>query len=451
MRLISFYLISCLSIVSIWVAATGGVQAAEPPAKPNVIVMVSDNQGWADVGFHGSRIKTPTLDRLAAEGVRLERFYAYATCSPSRAGLLLGRNPSRYDILGAIGQRSLQAIPKDSITLARAFKSRGYATAISGKWHLGLRPEVGPLQFGFDYTYGCLHGQIDPVGAKRYKNGDRTWHRMDQFIEESGHVTDLIVDEAIKVIERWDDRPYFLYLPFNAPHGPFAGEREWAEPYADVFAEPSRQSYAGAVTHMDHSIERVIEALQRTGQRDRTLVVFLSDNGGVPEHESSDNYGGRYGPYPVLADNKPLRGWFGEVYDGSIRVIALANWPGVLEPRVVDEVTSVLDLYPTLIGLTGRGVNETVGLEGRDIWGLLTGKGSAPPEGLYWKTSKQFAVLVAGWKLIVDRRGGKEELYHIEEDPYEKVDVAAQYPDRVRRLQRFLDQQRSRDPDRSKD
>ena len=154
MRLIRFDRMYYISIVFILVVASGDIQAVEPPVKPNVIVMVSDNQGWADVGYHGSRIKTPTLDRLAAEGVRLERFYAYATCSPSRAALLLGRNPSRYDILGAIGQRSLQMIPKDAITLARAFKLRGYTTAISGKWHLGLRPEVGPLQFGFDYTYG---------------------------------------------------------------------------------------------------------------------------------------------------------------------------------------------------------------------------------------------------------------------------------------------------------
>ena len=451
MRLFRFNMISYLSIVLILVVAPGDIQAVEPPANPNVIVMVSDNQGWADAGYHGSRIKTPTLDRLAAEGVRLERFYAYATCSPSRVGILLGRNPSRYDILGAIGQRSLQAIPKDAITLARAFKLRGYATAISGKWHLGLRPEVGPLQFGFDYTYGCLHGQIDPVGAKRYKNGDLTWHRMDQFIEEPGHVTDLIVDEAIRVIERWDDRPYFLYLPFNAPHGPFAGERAWSEPYENVFDEPSRRSYAGAVTHMDHGIGRVIEALERTGQRDRTLVVFLSDNGGVPEHEKSDNYEGRYGPYPELADNKPLRGWFSEVYDGSIRVISLANWPGVLEPRAVDEVTSVLDLYPTLIGLTGQSVDEAVGLEGRDIWEVLAGTGTAQAEGLYWKTAKQFAVLEGGWKLVIDRRGGETELYKMENDPYEKVNLAARYPDRVRHLREYLAQQRLLDPDRGKD
>src|SRR5262245_26592435 len=167
---------------------------------PNILVLRADDLGWHTVGYHGSEIRTPNLDRLAAAGIRLERHYVYPTCSPTRAGLLTGRNPSRFGIHAPIAGRSEQTLPSGTPTLARALTSRGYTTALFGKWHLGLRPEAGPRQYGFDQTYGYLHGQIDQY-THRYKNGDRSWHRNDVFVDESGHATDLIADEAVRFVQ----------------------------------------------------------------------------------------------------------------------------------------------------------------------------------------------------------------------------------------------------------
>src|SRR5262249_50040567 len=164
--------------------------AADPASQPNILVIVADALGWRDIGYHDSDIRTPNLDRLAKAGVRLERNYVYPTCSPTRAGILTGRNPSRFGIHGPIDGRSELALPKETMTLSRVLHDRGYETALCGKWHLGLRPEVGPRKYGFDHSYGYLHGQIDQL-THRYKNGDRTWHRDDVFIDEQGHATDL--------------------------------------------------------------------------------------------------------------------------------------------------------------------------------------------------------------------------------------------------------------------
>ena len=167
---------------------------------PNIIIILSDDTGWNDVGYHGSEIKTPNIDKLARDGVELDNFYVYPTCSPTRASLLTGRPPSRFGILGPIAGKSTLALSQTTVTLAEFLKRRGYHTAITGKWHLGLRPEVGPQKYGFDYSYGYLHGQIDPY-THRYKFGDKTWHRNDELIEEEGHATDLITKEAIQFIQ----------------------------------------------------------------------------------------------------------------------------------------------------------------------------------------------------------------------------------------------------------
>ena len=416
--------------------------------KPNVLVIVSDNQGWKDIGYNGSEIRTPTLDRLADDGVRFDQFYAYPLCSPTRAALMSGRSPSRYGIATAIAQRSKQALPPETVTLADTLQLSGYETAITGKWHLGLRPEIGPLQYGFDYSYGFLHGQIDKY-THRYKNGDRTWHRNDKYINEEGHALDLITAEAITFIERERDRPFFLYVPYGAPHPPLQESAEWVEPYEDTIATASRRLYAAAVTHMDAGIGELIAALDRTGQRDNTIVIFFSDNGPFQSlPEQPHNYEGRFGPYPVLGDNGPLRGWLGDVYDGGVRTPALVNWPGVLEPAVVDQITSVLDLYPTLASLAHARISDELKLEGRNIWPLLTGQGKVDPIVLYWRrpNGRQAAVRYGDWKLVVDLRTNDAELFNMKEDPYEKQNLSLKHPSRVDKLRQVLKQQMARDP-----
>lgn len=422
--------------------------AKRPTEQPNFLVIVSDNQGWNDIGYNGSEIRTPHLDRLAAEGVQLDQFYVYPMCSPTRAAFISGRAPSRYGINGAIGYRSRQALPSETVTIADAMLAAGYETAITGKWHVGLRTESGPLQYGFDQSYGFFHGQIDKL-THLYKNGDRTWHRNDQLLDEEGHSLDLITAEALKFIRKDRDRPFFLYVPFGAPHPPLQEEDRWIELYESTIESPSRRLYAAAVTHMDDAVGRLIDTLEQTSQRDNTCVVFFSDNGPIESlPEQPNNYNGQFGPYPVLGDNGPLRGWIGELYDGCLRTPAFVNWPGVLEPAVIDEVTSVLDWYPTFAHLAGSEVDDALRLEGRNIWQLIQEGEPLKEIVLYWRNyyGNRAAVRLGDWKFIVDRKPINAELYHIRNDPGESHNLASAEPERVQQLRALLQKQAALDP-----
>lgn len=432
------------------IAVTTRARSETPPATPpNIVVILADDLGWADVGWHAPEIATPHLDALANGGVRLEGNYVFPTCSPTRTALLTGRNPSRFGILGPISGRSEQAVPTETVTLADILAARGYDTAIAGKWHLGLRPEVGPRQFGFGSSYGYLHGQIDP-NTHRYKNGDRTWHRNDQFIDETGHATDLIAAEAVRRIEAARKaHPFFLYVAFSVPHTPLAEDARWRKPYEGKIQDPSRLLYAAAVSHMDDAIGRIVDALDRTGQREQTLIVFSSDNGGQLKGEEGNQYEGRYEAFPVLGDNKPLRGWKGELFEGGIRVPAFANWPKTLAPRVVTATTSVLDWLPTLAIRSGAVVEPKWKTEGVDIWPLLVGESPRTGRTLYWKTARASALRQGDWKLIVtrgqDRQPGQKLLFNLAEDPNETTDLASRQPDRVASLLKALHDQEGLD------
>jgi len=424
---------------------SGGLAAARADRvdrPPNLLILVADDLGWRDVGYHGSEIWTPNLDKLARAGVRLERHYVYPTCSPTRAGLLTGRNPSRFGIHGPIDGRSMQALPRDVMTLAAALKIHGYATAISGKWHLGLRPEVGPRRYGFDRSYGYFHGQLDQY-AHRYKNGDRTWHRNDAFVDEEGHATDLIANEAIRYLQEERRQPFFLHVAFSVPHYPIQEDATWIKPYELAIADPSRRLYAASVSHMDAAVGRIVEALNRAGRLRDTVILFTSDNGGQRDYRSQSDYGGKYGPYPTLGDNRPLRGWKGDLYEGGVRVPAFVFWEGKLGHAAVDETTSYLDVFPTLARLGGVDLAPTWRLEGRDIGRLLAGeaiRGSAPT--LYWNTGGQASALHGDWKLIVTRREpGSVELYNLAVDPAEARNLAQEKPEQADALRAILAEQ----------
>jgi arylsulfatase A-like enzyme len=414
--------------------------------RPNVVMLVADDLGWNDVGYHGSEIRTPNLDTLARSGVMLDHYYVWPVCSPTRTALLTSRNPSRFDILSAIGGRSEQALPKGTTTLADVLKGQGYATAITGKWHLGLRPEVGPRQYGFDYTYGYLHGQVDPFTHK-YKIGDPTWHENDQFRDEQGHATDLIAAAAVHWIETPRQAPFFLYVAFSVPHTPLNEEPQWVKPYEESIADPSRRLFAAAVTHMDAAIGRIVAALDRSGKRNDTLLIFTSDNGGQQNQPASDEYEGRYPAFPVLGNNRPLRGWKGDLYEGGIRVAGFANWPGRLAPRTVTATVCGLDWLPTVAALTGAKAPPDAQWEGVDIWSLLTGAATTLPDRvLYWKTPRELAVRQGDWKLIEQRRdGGAPQLFNLASDPLEKTDLAQQEPKHLVLLRYLLEQEIKRD------
>ncbi|MFQ6034950.1 MAG: sulfatase-like hydrolase/transferase [Sedimentisphaerales bacterium] len=418
----------------------GSQQQAGPVTKrPNIVFIIADDMGWADVGYHNRQIKTPHLDRLAREGVRLERHYVTPTCTPTRVGLMTGRYPSRFGVTSpAYGK----IFDDDTVTLASALRDSGYDTAITGKWHMGSPPDWTPLRYGFNSSYGYFHGQIDPY-THLYKTGVRSWHRNDQYIDEKGHATDLITDEAIRVIRSKRNKPFFLYVAYSVPHYPLDEPDRWTSMYRDI-EEPSRRWLAASITHMDYGIGRIVEALDRTGQRKNTLIIFVSDNGGQRSWHSKTQYKGRYAnkPHPVLGNNQPLRGWKGQTYEGGIRVPALVNWLGMLKPRTkVDAPVHIVDWMPTLCKLVGyRGEKELI-WDGQDIWPLICGQTEhLKQRTFYWKTPSESAVRQGRWKLIVSRKAKKVELYNLIDDPYEQQDLAQQHPQRVNDLRLLLQQ-----------
>lgn len=422
--------------------------AGESPTgtRPNIVLILSDDQGWADIGYHDADIRTPNLDRLAAEGVRLNRHYVYPTCSPTRVALLAGRFPSRFGVLAPLGATTRMR-PEDA-QLTAALKKLGYTTHISGKWHLGETPEHRPLRYGFDTSYGYLRGQIDPY-THRYKFGDHvTWHRNDQFVEERGHVTDLITDEAIRVIESAGKQPFFLYVAHHAPHFPLNEPPKWIAPYESQIDDLWRRHYAAAVTHLDDSVGRIVEALERAGVRDNTLIVFSSDNGGQQNWTAPpDQYNGRYAPHTTLGNNRPLRGWKGDLYEGGIRVPAFVNWPGRIPGGgVVESPTHVVDWLPTLVRAAGGDPGGLGTAEGIDLWDALRGQISQLPDrSLYWKTPSASAIRHGPWKLIQHRGTSRTELFHLEDDPVEQDDLAERQADRAGRLLALLNRMAEQD------
>lgn len=418
-------------------------------SKPNIIIMVADDTGWCDVGYHKSEIKTPNIDRLVNEGIELDHFYVSPTCSPTRASLLTGRPPSRFGILGPIAGTSKLALPAGTKTLAEIFREHGYMTAITGKWHLGLQPDVGPRKYGFDYTYGYLHGQIDQY-THRYKYGDRTWHRNDEFIDEEGHATDLIANEAINFIKRQrkSDKPFFLYVPFSVPHFPIQEEDRWIDLYKDDIENPSRRLFAASMTHMDDAIGKILGALDSEELRENTLVIFLSDNGGQQNWYPDREYDGKHGPNDALGNNSPLRGWKGSLYEGGIRVPAVMRWTGTLARRRVEHTIAVYDILPTLANLIGAKLTPDQVTEGVDIWPAITGAGNPEERVLYWRTSQQQAIRQKEWKLIHNGdvlSEGAFELYDIHEDPLEENNLASERPEIVAQLKNILQDNMSTD------
>lgn len=426
-------------------AFTGRTYAADAavPQPPNILVIVADDLGWNDVGWHGSEILTPHLDKLAAGGLRLEQHYVTPMCSSTRCGLLSGRYPSRYGLLGATNN---QVFPFGKVTLATALASSGYHTAITGKWHLGSRPETGPLKFGFHESHGSLAGGVDQYGHF-YKDGPhrRTWHRNDEYFEEEGHATDLFTREAIRQIETPRDEPWFVYVAFTAVHIPLQEPREWMRLYDRKIDDPSRKVYAACVSHLDDCIGQIVAALDRTGQREETLIVFTSDNGGSHSWTDTQQYGGGHIPCPVLGDNTPLRGWKGQVYEGGIRVPALAHWQGAIEPGECEQPVHIVDWFPTIAALVGYPADDSLQFDGSNIWPLLSGKVEQLPERtLYWKrANNSFALRHGPWKLHAD--GKRRELYNLADDPNEQHDLAAQQPQRVAALEELLAEARQAD------
>jgi len=427
-------------------------QASAAGERPNIVLFMADDLGWADVPWHGSTDKLPHLERLAAEGVRLEAHYVHPMCSPTRAALMIGRYASRFGVTAAQNNR---ALPFDTVTLAAALKSAGYETAITGKWHLGSHPDWGPQRFGFDHGYGSLAGGCGPYDH-RYKMGEftRTWHRQGQLIDEQGHVTDLIAREALEWLRERGDKPFFLYVPFTAIHVPIDEPESWQELNAHL-TDPAQRLRAACASHMDDVIGQVLAELDRKQLRDNTLVIFLSDNGA---HPPSDNQGGPYpGEYARLKvgnHNRPLRGHKTQVYEGGIRTPGVVRWPSRLEPREIHTPLHAVDWMPTLCALAGANPAQDSKWDGTNIWPVLAGQlDSLPPRTLYSAAGGFRAQMVrhGDWKLVVTQAGGKkgpsEELFDLAADLSEITNLAADKPEVLADMKRRLAEISARDKD----
>ena len=286
---------------------------------------------------------------------------------------MIGRPPSRVGVTSAVSaQHEEPMLPKGTVTIAELLRRSGYSTGMSGKWHLGNTLELSPDNYGFDHAHGFLGPWVD-FYTHRSQQEKVTWHRNGAYIEQEGHATDLIADEAIQFITEFrdKDKPFFLYVPFNAPHLPLQEEKRWIEPYEGIIESESRKYYAAAVSHADHAIGRIISTLEEEGLDKDTLVIFFSDNGGEPP--GARNY---LNPVPTYrtttatdkyGDSGPLRGAKYSLYEGGIRVAAAMYWPGRLDPRKVDQPMIVYDIFPTIAQLSGITVPEALNIEGRNI------------------------------------------------------------------------------------
>ncbi len=398
-------------------------------SRPNILVIVADDLGYADVGFQGSKdIPTPNLDQLAARSLRCTNGYVtHPFCSPTRAGLLTGRYQQRFgheNNPAWLPASTSAGLPLTQTTLPQVLKTVGYKTGAVGKWHLGAHPQFHPNRRGFDDYFGMLGGgHIYLPGAKGGEEYNIPMDRNGQSEPLTGYLTDKLGEEGGAFIQRHKGEPWFLYLAFNAPHTPLQTKPEYLE-RVKAITDETRRNYAALVVGLDDAVGATLKTLRESGQEDNTLVWFFSDNGG---------------PVSVThSDNAPLRGQKGQVFEGGTRVPFLVSWPARLpKGRDYSEPVSSLDVFATAVALTGAKVPAEHHLEGVNIFPWLTGeKSGAPRERLFWRTGGgvSYAVREGSWKLVREA-GGAKQLFNLADDIGEKTDLAAREAATVTRLQ----------------
>lgn len=426
-----------LAVVALAIALSAASAAHGAEKKPNIVHIVADDLGFRDVGFNGcTDIKTPNIDKLAAGGARFTQFYAQSMCTPTRAALMTGRYPFRYGLQTmVIPGTAGYGLDTSEWLMPQCLKEAGYNTAIIGKWHLGHADlKYWPKQRGFDYAYGATIGELD-----YYTHGDAgvlDWFRDNKPVREEGYTTTLIGDDAVRYINAQSpDKPFYLYLTFNAPHTPYMAPKEIIAKYADI-ADPTRRTYAAMVDCLDQNIGKVVAALDKKGLRGNTLILFHSDNGGT--HNAM--FAGQMADVSKIkipCDNRPYRDGKGSLYEGGCRVAAFANWPGRIKAQTVNGIIHVVDLYPTLATLGGASTAKCKPLDGMNVWDVIAeNKPSPRTEVIYNIEPFRGGVRQGDWKLIWRTLVPTSvELYNLAEDPYEKNNVAAAHPDKVAAIQ----------------
>jgi len=414
---------------------------------PNILLIVSDDQGYRDLGCYGStEVKTPYLDRLAAEGVRLTSFYVtWPACTPSRGSLLTGRYPQRngtYDMFRndrvdddhryspdeyAVSPERLGGMDAREVLIPRVLRQAGYRCGIFGKWDLGMLRRFLPLQRGFDDFYGFVNTGIDYWTHERYGVPSMVRGNEPTTEDKGTYATELFRREAIRFIDEHAGRPFFCYVPFNAPHGasnldrprpgvqaPLEAIRKHYGPYDEAnphTREARRQRYRAAVTLMDEAIGDLLDLLEAKGIADNTIVIFFSDNGG----------GGG-------SSNKPLRGGKGRMFEGGIRVPCIVRWPGVIPAGTAsDEFLTSLEIFPTLCAAAGARPPKGVVLDGFDMRSALTGQRPSSRKEMFWQRRSDKAARVGHWKWVSSARGSG--LFDLSDDIGEERDLSAEKPD----------------------
>jgi len=401
-----------------------GVRAAGA-VRPNILLIVSDDLGWNDVGFRNLAIRTPNLNCLAGNGVRLDQYRTMSVCSPTRASLLTGRSAFRLGVPAPIP--ATDALPARERLLPQMLSAAGYQTALVGKWHLGaITPEYLPHRRGFDLHYGFLGGQTSYFTHQGA--GNRVdWYRNGAIVNEEGYTTDLLAAEGIRFIkERDKDRPFFLDLSLNAPHTPLEAQEEFLARYASI-EDPIRRTFTAMVDAMDAAIGKVVGVLKDEGIADNTLIIWMSDNGG----QATMNAGG---------SNDPLRGQKGGAYDGGLRVPALAVWPGVLTPgRVHSSLFTVVDWVPTLAEAAGFDT-DGVEFDGVSLWKDLLGGEAVKRGAVVLGGGANSAVFSGDYKFVEQTMGQTtvQSVFRIYDDPNEINDVKEQYPEVAKELLAIL-------------
>ncbi len=444
----------------------GAAEQPKPNTRPNVILIYSDDQGAVDLGCYGTRdITTPNIDRLTSTGVRFTQMYAPApVCSASRAGLMTGKLPFRAGVPSNVScTAGVPGMPTEEITIAELFKSAGYKTGHFGKWHLGYTPETMPLGQGFDESYGFMGGCIDNESHYFYWDGPSRhdlWRNGEEIFEPGRYFPARMSEECVDFIERNREEPFFIYLAYNVPHYPLQPTLKWREYYHSVeplavpflrqLFDPENPSlpqldpltvrglYAAFVSSMDEQIGRVIEAVEKHGLRDDTIIVFQADQG--HSYEERTFWGG--------GNSGIFRGGKFSLFEGGIRVPSVVSCPGTIpQGRVNEAVVHACDWLPTLLSFCGITPPENLEIDGKNIRGTILENEKSPHETLYWQFNEQWALRKGNWKLYTTPLDPSSStplpdsdktffLCNLAEDPGERTNLREQHPEIVEELLR---------------
>jgi len=411
--------------IALLVSVFAAIVAAHAERPPNLVLVITDDQGYPDLGAHGHPLlKTPHLDQLHAESVRLERFYVSPVCSPTRASLMTGRYNYRTGVVDTYIGRSMMHASEN--TLAEVLASAGYRTGIFGKWHLGDNYPLWALDQGFQEALVHQGGGIGQPSDPPESDYFDPWLRHNRdLVQREGFCTDIFAAAAIDFIEANREQPFFVYLATNAPHSPYVAPYEYKKPYLDAGLDYELAAFYGMITNIDDNVGKILAKLDELGLREDTLFVFMTDNGSSAPTKDEQFLGG-------------LRGKKGTPYEGGIHVPCFLNWPGTLEPKPVDALAAHIDLLPTLTAAVGVERPAHLNLDGRNLWPVIAaGEASEPDRALVlqWHRGDEpepynnAAVVTRQWKLV---KG--DELYDLAADPGETDNVAEANADVVARL-----------------